>query len=113
MRGKGRRQTPRFELRIPLSIRPLDAAEAPARIVRTSNISATGLYFISNLPLEVGTPVEMFLQVPEEVLGTSPRNWCCKGRVVWIDGSDRSHATQGVGVEFQYYEVLEDEESIT
>jgi hypothetical protein len=40
----------------------------------STNISSTGLYFASATPLEVGTPIEILLRMPEEWLASRRAN---------------------------------------
>jgi len=105
MKPHERRHTPRLQLRIPLKIRPLNSSETPARIVESSNISARGVSFLSELPLAVGTPVQVTLTMPEEVSGRPCPEWCCQGRVVHIDPADSESGKPRIGVEIHCYEV--------
>jgi hypothetical protein len=106
MERMGRRQTARFELKVPFWICLPKSPETPARLVEASNISATGLYFVTDLPLQVGTPVEVSLRMPEVVVGKQSREWCCRGQVVRVKPGALPDGQPGIGVEFQYYEVL-------
>ena len=106
MERMGRRQTTRFELRVPFWIRLPKSPETPARLVEASNISGTGLYFVTDLPLQVGTPVEMSLRMPEVVVGKEGRERCCHGKVVRVKPGELRGGEPGIAVEFQYYEVL-------
>jgi hypothetical protein len=109
-----RRQTARFKLKIPFWIRLPKSPETPACLAKASNISGTGLYFVADPPLQgalqgalqVGTPVEMTLRMPEVVVGKHSREWRCRGRVVRVKPNRLRGVNWGVGVEFQYYDVL-------
>jgi hypothetical protein len=106
MSGNDRRQTARFDLEIPLSIRRIELPETPARIAVSSNVSVSGLCMETDLLLEVGTPVEISLRMPHQVTGNPSREWRCRGQVVRVQPRDLSHDHPSVGVQFQYYEVL-------
>lgn len=106
MERMGRRQTVRFQLSVPFWIRLPKSPDTPARLVEASNISATGLYFVTDLPLQVGTPVEITLRMPEVVVGKQSREWRCRGQVVRVKLGRLPDGKPGIGVEFQYYEVL-------
>ncbi|MGH9713371.1 MAG: PilZ domain-containing protein [Candidatus Acidiferrales bacterium] len=101
-----RRQTERFDLEIPLSIRTLELPETLARMAVSTNISATGLCVATDLSLRVGTRVEISIRMPQHVSGQPSREWCCKGRVVRVEHDDCARERQWVGVEFHYYEIL-------
>jgi hypothetical protein len=105
MKPDERRYTPRLKLSIPMKIRNPGSAEEPARLVESSNISARGVSFLSDLPLRVGMPVQVTLTMPEEVAGKPSPEWCCQGRVVHIDSADSPQEKPRIGVELQYYEV--------
>jgi hypothetical protein len=106
LRYSDRRQTQRFDLEIPLSIRTLELPEAPARMAMSSNISATGICVATDLMLRVGTPIEISIRMPEQVSGLSSDQWCYRGRVVRIECADRWRKKLRLGVVFHYYEVL-------
>jgi hypothetical protein len=107
MKPGERRYTPRLKLRIPVSIRCLDSAEAPPYFVESTDISARGLNFATRLPLKVGAPVQVILRMPEEIAGRILPEWCCHGRVVHVDTNNVPAGQSQVGVEIQYYEVLQ------
>jgi hypothetical protein len=69
MSEQERRQCTRFDLEILLTIRTLELPRTRARIGITENISATGLYLGSDLPFEMGAPLEISLRMPEQVTG--------------------------------------------
>jgi hypothetical protein len=106
-----RRYTQRLKLRIPLRICSGHYSDAPPQAVESSDISARGFYFLTDLPLRVGSPLQVFLRMPREIAGKPSPEWCCTCRVVRVDQdkSDqgkREQGNTGIGVEIQYYEVL-------
>jgi PilZ domain len=106
MKADERRYTPRLKLCIPLRIRELGASAAPAQSSESSDISGRGVYFTTEMPLQVGSPVQVYLRMPEEIAGKQQPEWCCTCRVVRVDRSELSSLVAGVGVEIQYYEEL-------
>ena len=103
MKAGERRFTPRYPLKIPLTIQMLGAAQAAAQSAETANISYRGVYFASERRFDVGTPLQIALRMPEEVTGRVSQEWNCRGRVVRVDAdSDRRSL---IGVEIQYYEI--------
>lgn len=107
MRPAERRYTPRLKIKIPVIIRRLDSTDVPSRTVESFDVSARGLYFATDLPLKVGTPIQVILRMPEEIAGRSLPEWRCRGRVVHVDPTDVPSGESRVGVEIQYYEILE------
>jgi PilZ domain len=91
----------------------MDTSQSPSQRAETADISKSGLRIICDLPLPIGTPVEIFLRMPEEVMGEAPHEWCCRGRVVRVSDDDAGrdadgdHPTRSIAVKFHYYEVLQ------
>jgi hypothetical protein len=68
------RNAPRFESRLPMQIQ-----RTPAQ---TQNLSATGIYFESDLEQEVGSPISFTL---EFMMGGRQQTMKCEGTVVRVD----------------------------
>ena len=60
---------------------------------------------MSDLPFQVGTPLQIVFRMPEEITGKRSQEWNCRGRVVRSDTVTESTSLAGIGVEIQYYEV--------
>ena len=99
------RQTARFDLEIPVSIRLLESLETPAHMAVSSNLSSAGVCLTTDLPVEIGMPVEVSLRMPQQVTGRPSQEWCCRGQVVRVQPRDVADDQPFVGVQFQYYEV--------
>ena len=106
-----RRQTTRFQLTVPFWLRLSKSPETLQRLEATSNISGTGLYFVTELPLEVGTPVDISLRMPEIVAGKLSRDWFCRGTVVRL--GKLPGWKSGISVEFQFYEVVKSSNNVS
>jgi PilZ domain len=102
------RTTPRFNLKIPIRIRRLDEMGSPEHTVVSSNVSAGGVYFASDLQLKLGTPVRVYFRIPEQIAGKHVPRWCCEGRVIHVHSSGRSGKELGIGISFQVYSLLTD-----
>jgi c-di-GMP-binding flagellar brake protein YcgR len=87
----------------------MDVPDSPSLRAETSDISASGLCLVSELPFALAAPVEIFLKMPEEVMGGPAKQWCCRGKVVRVASTDPQRRARIVGVQFQYYEVLPEE----
>lgn len=102
-----RRYRQRYEMKLPVRIRSLDQPGLYEQMVESSNISAGGLYFATDAPLDIGSRVEMFLTMPVEIAGQDSRQWRCTGRVVRAQPARTPQASAGNGVEIDYHEVLD------
>jgi Tfp pilus assembly protein PilZ len=69
------------------------------------NISQRGIYFATNSVLHKGETVEVFFNMPEEIAGEPPVEWRCTGHVVRVEEISTPGGKQGVGVQFDCYEV--------
>jgi hypothetical protein len=78
-----KRTSPRQSLQIPLRFRNVEVgATEPEFASETSNISRSGLFMRSPLPLKVGVPLAMTLRVPTYLSGSARSVVNCIGRVV-------------------------------
>jgi hypothetical protein len=100
------RSTPRFNLKIPVRIRRLDEMGSTEYTVVSSNVSAGGVYFASELQLKVGTPVRVFFRIPEQLFGKPAARWCCEGRVIHTHSNGNPGNELGTGISFQMYTLL-------
>jgi hypothetical protein len=100
------RATTRFILNVAIRIRRLDQMGSIEHTVVCSNISAGGVYFSSDVQLNLDTPVRLYLMMPEQIFGRSTGRWRCEGRVIHIHPSTRLGSELGVGLSFQNYEML-------
>ncbi|MGA8221177.1 MAG: PilZ domain-containing protein [Candidatus Acidiferrales bacterium] len=107
MTGNDRRQMMRFDVEIPISIRTVELPETQAHTGLSSNVSASGVCLSTDLQLKVGSPVEISMKMPQQVTGKPPRDLRCRGQVVRVEPSGPSDAKPSVGVQFHYYEVIE------
>jgi hypothetical protein len=100
------RLDPRFNLNIPVRIRRLDESGSVEYTVRTSNLSEGGMYFSSDIQLELDTPIRAYLVMPEQIFGKPVVRWCCDGRVVRLDPNGPTRSRLGVGISFHTYAAL-------
>src|SRR5260370_41949028 len=78
-----KRTSPRQALQIPLRFRSLEVGSTePELASETTDISRTGLFMRSPLPLRVGTPLSMTLHVPTYLSGSARSDIHCTGLVV-------------------------------
>jgi hypothetical protein len=100
------RTEPRFNLAVPVRLRRLDEIGSTEYGVASSNLSVGGMYFSSNVQLEVNAPVRAYLVLPEEIFGKPILRWRCEGRVVHVALSGPPGNRLGVGIWFHTYTML-------
>jgi hypothetical protein len=95
-----KRISPRQSLQIPLRFRVTEIGTAePELTSETSNISRSGLFRRSPLPLRVGAPIDMTLRVPTYLSGSARSEVKCTGRVV--HERQLPNGDIGYGVQFE------------
>jgi hypothetical protein len=99
-----RRLVGRYDVKMPLRIRMWKSAtpEYPAESV---NLSQRGIYFATDSVMREGETVEVFFDMPEEIIGEPTGEWRCTGHVVRVEGIRAPDGKQRVGVQFDCYEV--------
>jgi hypothetical protein len=91
----------RFPLRLPLS---LQTPEGDVQAT-TENVSATGVLFETDLPLEMNTHVEFKLAIPAAVLGTAADVTVqCTGHVVRHSQSESGRKAAAVVIDKYTFE---------
>lgn len=110
-RAGDRRSAHRLSLKIPVRYRigPTDASE---HLSASEDVSERGIFFQTDQQASVGTVVELLVEMPRQINGSSACPWICRGHVVRIDPINRTSNSRGVGVEFDCYEVLLQESKI-
>ncbi len=101
-----RRFTPRMDLHLPIHFRPVSNSAGPHEESQSLNISRRGVYISTSLPVTMGTAVEMQFTMPEEISGKPERAWRCVGRIVRVDKRGRLWGRRGIGIQFDYYELV-------
>ena len=84
MNSRERRVDTRVNIRVPLRFRALNNPGAVELTAESENISHRGLYFSTNYPFKVGTPVEVHMKMPLELVGQASSEVKCIARVVHI-----------------------------
>ena len=105
MTATERRVAIRFDFKIPLRVR-ISRSAAPERAAESLNVSARGMYFATDLPMQKGTPVHLVFEMPEEVSHKPVAEWHCTGHVVHVQPRRAPQGAICVGVAFDCYEVL-------
>jgi hypothetical protein len=105
MKPMEHRRTERLKLRIERRVSVLNST-APMQRTESLNLSSAGIYFVTDLPLVRGTPVQLLFKMPLEVTHMPAANWVCTGHVVHIKPVSYPKGSLAVGVQFDCYEVV-------
>jgi len=89
---------------VPLQFRVLNNPGSTEQTAQSENISQRGLYFLTSVPLKVGTPLEVSLRMPQELAGRVASDVKCVARVVHIRQSSAPGGMSGIGLHIERYE---------
>ena len=76
-----------------------------AKHVRRHSWHTAWVYFATDSLLREGETVEVFFNMPEEIIGEPTSEWRCTGHVVRVEAIEATGGKLGVGVQFDCYEV--------
>jgi hypothetical protein len=99
-----RRQTSRLNIRTPIRVRWWKSA-FPEQESESENLSENGILFATNSVMQVGTILEILLQMPELITCEPVTEWLCSGHVVRVEPIDSARGKFGVSVQFDCYQV--------
>jgi hypothetical protein len=105
MKPSDRRLARRFRLTIPVFVREWKTM-TPEKKVESVNVSQCGVYFETDTPPREGAAVQIRLEMPKEITGDATAEWCCTGKVVGVRPTCPPGGSLGVGVRFDYYEIM-------
>src|SRR5260370_2892588 len=69
--------------------------------VESENLSETGTFFSTDVPLVIGSAVEILLIMPQEISRKPTTDWRCAGHVVRFQ--PRNAGGGELGIEFYHY----------
>jgi PilZ domain-containing protein len=104
MSSRERRIDTRVNTRVPLRFRILNNPGSPEQTAESENISQRGIFFATNVPLNVGTPLEVSLKMPQELAGESTADVRCVARVVHVQPDSLLGGKAGIGLHIERYE---------
>jgi PilZ domain len=104
MSSSERRIDTRVNIAVPLRFRALNNPGSAEQKAESENISQRGLFFLTNVALKVGTPVEVSLRLPQEVAGKVASDVRCVARVVHVRPNSGSGGMLGIGLHIERYE---------
>ena len=95
------RRSQRFDLSLPLTL-IRDSRGELHKVGETRNLSSTGVYFVVNEPIELGSILEFVVNMPEDVSLVGPVRLLCKGKVTRVE--HKEEAMVGVASTIERYE---------
>jgi hypothetical protein len=111
---KERRATQRYDLSLPVTVRPLSPKESTCRTGKTRDISTGGLYFIINSSPDAGAELDLKLTLPSEVTGGAEVFIVATGKVVRVDKRTGVEGQPvGVAAVFRMREMVRNEAAAT
>jgi hypothetical protein len=103
---RDQRATRRFSLRLPVEVKVEDgqAADQPAF---TKDVSARGIFFFIDSPVEPGSKIDFILTLPPEVTLTENIRVRCRGQIVRVEQqSAASGGRLGVAAAIESYDFV-------
>lgn len=98
-----RRQLPRFPLEISVKVR-LPGSDATV-IGRTRDVSAVGVFFYINYPIQESSDIQFVMTLPPELTRTTAIDISCKARVVRVR-EDSERGETGIAAAISSYDFL-------
>jgi hypothetical protein len=98
------RIAPRFKLHAPMFFHRVETSSEEEHKANTINISIHGIYFATEIFLQVGESVEILLGMPARVMGARVGIRRFLGRVTHIESMDAVPGISGIGVHLLYFE---------
>ena len=74
------------------------------RIGETRNLSSTGVYFVVNEPIELGSLLEFVITLPDDISLAGAVRLLCKGKVTRVEQQEES--LYGIAATIERYEFL-------
>ncbi len=100
-----RRVSRRLSLRIPLRLR-VCGSSGSEWAAESVDLSERGVLLTTELVLQVGTELELHLEIPDQIMGMPKMEWCCMGRVVHVQRDVSSKGSLAAGVHFSRLQIL-------
>jgi hypothetical protein len=104
MNAEERRNDARVNIRVPFRFRVLSIPGSPQQLAESVNISQRGILFGTTFPLQVGTPLEVFFEMPRELAGQTSSDVNCVARVVRVQHDAFLGGKAGIGLHIEGYQ---------
>jgi PilZ domain len=102
--GSERRNTQRFQMRLPLTVRWTTGAAVGETSTESRDVSSRGVYFFLSKDVKQGSAIEILLTLPNEITLAGPVRVRCLGRVQRTEARDEGAI--GVVAAIERYEFL-------
>ena len=102
--GSERRNTQRFQMRLPLTVRWTTGAAVGETSTESRDVSSRGVYFFLSKDVKEGSAIEILLTLPNEITLAGPVRVRCLGRVQRTE--PRDEGSIGVVAAIERYEFL-------
>jgi hypothetical protein len=100
-----RRVAPRVNIQVPVRFRLSNTPNASEHDAESENISQGGLYFQTEVPIEVGALLAITLRNAGEVTGKFVSDVACMARVVRVQTLAPDAGRRGIGLHIERYEM--------
>ncbi|HUS18736.1 MAG TPA: PilZ domain-containing protein, partial [Terriglobales bacterium] len=97
------RNTRRFALNLPLTVRTSESADAT--LASTRDVSSRGVFFYVDADVAEGSPIEFTLTLPPEITLTECIKVHCTGKVVRVHSSDKNSKV-GIAAAIEQYDII-------
>jgi PilZ domain-containing protein len=101
--GAERREARRYTMSLPMRVLPHESQNRELS-ARTRDVSYRGLYFLSDVPFQVGAEIDFVLTLPQQVPHSAEVDIRCRGQVVRVETS--SNGTAGIAAKIERYEFI-------
>jgi hypothetical protein len=103
MSASERRTTCRRKLHLPLRFHRQNALIEGENGATSVNVSTSGVYFVSSLPLWVGEKIEVSMKMPRQITAEKPSKRLFTGRVTHVNSQGAPPGYSKIGVHLLYY----------
>lgn len=103
MTTANQRNTRRFALNLPLTVRVAEGSDAT--LAATKDVSARGVFFYLDTDVAEGSPIEFTLTLPPEITLTERIKVHCVGKVVRVD-SKGGDSKVGIAAAIEQYDII-------
>ncbi|HEV2340392.1 MAG TPA: PilZ domain-containing protein [Candidatus Acidoferrales bacterium] len=98
-----RRTARRFHMALPLQVRYMNNGASHEESAQTRDVSFRGVYFLTDTPVEAGSPLELVLTLPQQITLAGDVRIRCFGNVIRVEERENQ---LGVALRIDRYEFL-------